>query len=54
MNTNIYLVLYDLTTGKTFTKYFESEFKKDKFKTKLKYSKKLKVLKDSSEDYFLN
>lgn len=47
----IYLLLYDVTTKKSFYKYFETEFKKDKFKRKLSFSNKLVVLKDSSEDY---
>lgn len=38
------LKLYDLTTGKTFCKYFNTEFERDKFVRKLRYSKKLMVL----------
>ena len=41
---DIYLVLHDLTTNKTFKKYFDTEFERDKFKRKLKFSKKLIVL----------
>lgn len=41
---NIYLELVDLTTLKVFKKYFETEFERDKFARKLKYSKKLKVV----------
>ena len=37
----IYLKLYDITTGTTFTKYFDCEFDKQKFKRKLKFSKKI-------------
>ena len=40
---DISLKLYDITTGKTFYKYFETEFERDKFKRKLRYSKKLRV-----------
>ena len=40
----VYLKLLDLKTMKTFIKEFETEFKRDKFIRKLKYSKKLKVL----------
>ena len=42
--TNIYLDLLDITTKKTFRKYFKSEYERDKFKRKLKYSTKLMVL----------
>lgn len=40
----IYLLLYDLETGKTFKKYFDTEFERDKFRRKLKYSKRIKVV----------
>lgn len=40
----IYLVLLDLKTMKTFKKYFKTEFLRDKFIRKLKFSKRLKVL----------
>lgn len=39
-----YLELYDNKTGKTFIKYFETEFERDKFARKLKYSDKLSVV----------
>lgn len=42
--TNIYLDLLDISTRKTFRKYFKSEYERDKFKRKLKYSTKLMVL----------
>ena len=41
-----YLILLDITTNKTFTKYFETEFEKDKFRRRLRYSKKLLVKED--------
>lgn len=44
---NVYLILLDLVTKKQFKKYFDTEFQKDKFKRKLKYSNKLIVLEDS-------
>ena len=47
---DIYLILVDLTTGKQFRKYFDTEFDKDKFKRKLRYSNKLMVIRDSSDD----
>ena len=40
----IYLELIDLKTLKVFKKYFETEFDRDKFARKLRYSKKLKVI----------
>ena len=44
IKTDIYLDLLDITTRKTFRKYFKSEYERDKFRRKLKYSKKLMVL----------
>ena len=40
----IYLELIDLKTLKTFKKYFNTEYDRQKFMNKLKYSKKLKVI----------
>jgi hypothetical protein len=40
----IYLELIDLTTMKTFRKTFETEWERDKFARKLKFSKKIKVI----------
>jgi len=37
----IKIKLKDLTTGKEFYKYFDTEFERDKFIRKLKYSKKI-------------
>lgn len=48
----LYLLLQDLTTKKQFFKYFETEFEMDKFKRKLKFSKKLAILEDSREMIF--
>lgn len=48
----LYLLLQDLTTKKQFFKYFETEFELDKFKRKLKYSKKLIIIEDSREMIF--
>lgn len=47
-----YLVLYDIETKKRFTKYFETEQAKDKFKRKLKFSKKLLVIEDSTDTIY--
>ena len=48
----IYLEIYNFKTGKTFKKYFHTEFDKDKFKRKLKYSQNLKVVYDSIGDLY--
>ena len=40
----IYLKLLDLKTMKTFKKYFKTEFERDKFVRKLRFSNKIKVL----------
>lgn len=40
----IYLELIDLKTMKTFKKYFDTEFERDKFIRKLRYSNKIKVI----------
>ena len=48
----LYLLLKDLISGKTFFKYFDTEFEMDKFKRKLKYSKKLVIIEDSREMIF--
>lgn len=50
----LYLVLLDKETLKQFKKYFKTEYEMDKFKRKLKYSKKLCIIKDSREDYFID
>lgn len=47
----LYLILLDLNTNKKFTKYFKTEYDMDKFIQKLKYSRKLFVVKDSREEY---
>lgn len=40
----LYLDLMDITTKKTFRKYFETEKAKNDFLLKLRYSKKIMVL----------
>lgn len=40
----IYLELLDLKTLKIFKKYFDTEFDRQKFMNKLKYSNRLKVI----------
>ena len=54
MGREIYLIIYDYSKNKSFKKEFENEFEKDKFKNKLMFSKKLVVLKDSAENYYLD
>ena len=43
-NEMIYLELIDLKTLKIFKKEFQTEWERDKFANKLKYSKKIKVI----------
>ena len=45
----LYLLVINLDTKKQFFKYFNCEWEMDKFKRKLKYSKKLMVIEDSRE-----
>lgn len=52
--TDYYLVLFDTYTNKQFTKYFETEFKKDKYKRYLKYIGRYIILEDSSDMYYLD
>lgn len=53
MKSKLYLLLMDLTTNKQFFKYFESEFEMDMFKRKLHYSKKLMLIEDSRENWWV-
>lgn len=39
----LYLDLYVVKTKKVFRKYFDTEFERDKFKRKLRYSKNIIV-----------
>lgn len=45
----LYLLLQVLDTHKQFFKYFDTEFEMDKFKRKLKYSKRIILIEDSRE-----
>ena len=45
----IYLLLYNRESHKQFFKYFNTEFEKDKFKRKLKYSKRIMIIEDSTD-----
>lgn len=48
----LYLLLQNNLTHKQFFKYFDTEYEMDKFKRKLKYSKKLILIEDSREMIF--
>lgn len=48
----IYLLLYNRETRKQFFKYFDTEYSKDKFRKKLRYSKRIVVIEDSTDLYF--
>lgn len=48
----LYLLLQVVDSKKQFFKYFETEYDMDKFKRKLKYSKKLFIIEDSREMIF--
>lgn len=43
--------LLDLSTNKQFYKNFETEFERDKFIRKLKYSKKIILINDYKSSY---
>ena len=45
----IYLYLRNTEKNFTFFKYFETEFEKDKFKSKLKYIPYLMLIEDSND-----
>lgn len=47
--TRPYLEIYNIETKKIFKKYFDTEFERDKFARKLRYSKKLKVISKGVE-----
>lgn len=47
----IKILLLDITTNKKFYKEFETEFERDKFINKLKYSKKIILLDDLKSDF---
>lgn len=49
----LYLILYDVTTNREFKKVFDLEYDMDKFIRKLKYSKKLYIIKDSRKERML-
>ncbi len=52
MKRNIYLRLYDLDKNKEFIRHFDTEFDKDKFKRKLKYSRKLMIIEENDTESY--
>lgn len=46
----IYLELYVINKGYSFKKYFSTEFERDKFKRKLRYSKNIKVIGENKNE----
>ncbi len=52
MKRNIYLRLYDLEKNKEFIKHFDTEFEKEKFKRKLKYSRKLMIIEENDTESY--
>ena len=49
MKSKLYLLLQNTETNKQFVKYFDTEFQMDKFKRKLKYSKRIIIIEDSRD-----
>ena len=45
-NKGFKLLLIDISTNKKFCKYFDTEFERDKFARKLRYSKKIFIIKE--------
>lgn len=51
--TDYYLVLFDLKENKQVTKYFETEFDKDKYKYRIQhYLSRYIIIEDSTDKYF--
>ena len=49
----LYLLLQLIDNHKQFFKYFDTEYEMDKFKRKLKYSKKIILIEDSRDNEVL-
>ena len=45
----IYLVIYNIETNKTFIKYFDDKYSKNKMKNKIRFSKILFIIEDSDD-----
>ena len=52
MKRNIYIRLYDTEKQKEFIKHFETEFEKDKFKRKLRYSRRVMIVDESDTESY--
>lgn len=50
--TNIWLFIKNTEKNFFFTKYFETEFEKDKYKRRLKYIPNLRLVEDSTDIYY--
>ena len=48
---NIFLRLYDLQSNKEFVKHFDTESQKDRFKNKLKHSRKLMIVEENDTEF---
>ena len=49
---SIYLVLYDIVKEKEWTRYFSTEFEKEKFKRKLKYSHRVMIVEENDTEAY--
>ena len=45
----VYLIIYNVLKNESFIKYFNNEYEKNKFSNKIKFSKKLFIIEDSSD-----
>lgn len=52
MRKNIYIRLYDLEKNKEFIRHFDTEFEKEKFKRKLKFSRKLMIIEENDTESY--
>ena len=50
----IWLVIYNINSKKQFTKYFDTEYEKDKYKRKIKHISNLLIVEDSTDIMFGN
>lgn len=46
---NIWLTIKNIEKGFTFTKYFDTEFEKDKYKRKIKFIRNWLLIEDSTD-----
>lgn len=50
--TSVWLLIMNKTTKRSFFRYFETEYEKDKYKDRLKWIPNLYVIEDSSDMYW--